>query len=1098
MPVDIASIDFSSPFNSPSAKNLLGNIGSRRAVTIDFFVHWETLATDIVFNSTLDYAERQDSGSFLLDGFRDGDTITITGTSNNNGNFTITQVTDKRIYTAAFTTEASVNCNIYGTTSINGIKFLYNLVENNEGVDFNSRLDGELQKYENRNISTTPTTDTLNPATANKSWLTGESAIPSTITSLGVGTGTPIVSGGTGYEKAFRVVHYFYVAPVYKEDYDDADGIMSKQLIPDLANGNSYKYVYRIEAADNSYNYRFATDDGNIQYYTPQGSVGWFDENFNGNDCPYEIRSISYQDVSSGDAQTSLTEQSTRVTISVGVKAGETATFSSSRTQYDFYFWRKRPSSEYANNANLMWENFDVENFYGTLGQAVNTRRTDKISSITVTAQTSTLFQISFVYGANDYEDGYFMHLNLQGAFFASSFVASDQSNLLVDENTFQAYGASFPVAVSNLRLLDHPNDNPNLGYTGGAGWVEDDYLLVADVYGDTPTITVKIEVVNLTDETRNFTLEETEIAAGTDTVRDFKSYGDPDKLLVKLAEVVANTQYLLEYGFKIRWEYWLNQPNVDSEFITATRNWNNYQASGWRTDIAIYYGDVKIASTYLSILNYDEVADCNIAAEIETYHAVTSDNLNGSIARTANTLVRAIFTDTDSECFVTEESGSGSGSGSAIAANEFFGWIGFDKEITGGLNFIDKISTEFDKAAGTIWIGGSGNKCKITQFLSASPPRIELEATIDYTLIDLTQGEYKLSARLGCKPEANVCLDGALIDDIGHLIIFENEDFEGYSGKEATAVFFMDGEDLLSQGGEFLAEFFLPPDYLSNTFLSGTYKCACWLDIIIGEVVSNTFTSDDISGYNINNIIILADGQEQSTIEGASILAGEFTFGGDIPDGTEVRVLDGMSVLDFGTLANQNEIISGAFVGKTVDQLLVFIDGEEISQHKIWQNMIPYDSGLIVPYSDGNFYPFKPGDWGYVGNCALVSNAVVKSVGSSGSFHYLPEIIVNGGDYIVSFTCEINAGDIDVFTRNTTGSPSNVKATVTTSGRHQVRFTGTALETQLRFVGSLSADDWTISNIRVEKIIDGVTLAGSTLSLGFTASGKYKIAQLT
>lgn len=112
---------------------IAGVVGDRVWVKIDGYVEWSSVNIPANFNNTTNTITRIDCSpgqSFINDGFQVGDTIEVSGTTVNDGTYTIGAVSASTITTIQSipVTGSYAGVNIYGATPINEIDLLYNIV----------------------------------------------------------------------------------------------------------------------------------------------------------------------------------------------------------------------------------------------------------------------------------------------------------------------------------------------------------------------------------------------------------------------------------------------------------------------------------------------------------------------------------------------------------------------------------------------------------------------------------------------------------------------------------------------------------------------------------------------------------------------------------------------------------------------------------------------------------------------------------------------------------------------------------------------------------------------------------------------------------
>ena len=144
--------------NTSTFTNFLkGNSGGKYKAIHDIGVEWFSTATQVgttiingfTFTATADTITR-DQGSWIDDGFKLGDTIkAVTTSATNDGTYTVSNITDTVLTCsgAGFSNQVDGDAIVVGFTTLNDVEFQYGLIENGESINFNSKVDGNVQKY---------------------------------------------------------------------------------------------------------------------------------------------------------------------------------------------------------------------------------------------------------------------------------------------------------------------------------------------------------------------------------------------------------------------------------------------------------------------------------------------------------------------------------------------------------------------------------------------------------------------------------------------------------------------------------------------------------------------------------------------------------------------------------------------------------------------------------------------------------------------------------------------------------------------------------------------------------------------------------------
>lgn len=982
--VDIYNIKFTNDFSTTPTNSLVGGLGAKVTCTIEFFVHWELLGKDLTFLN--DQIVRNDGGSWITEGWRVGQHIYVdyVGTDSTPYNYgeyeivnistdiiTVAEVTNSESHsdlvngTLPFTFDLGFNFNIYGTETVKNIDFYYGLVENSASASFASLLDGEIQKYTKNGLDTTQgNTYSLDIANTNKSWITGTSTDITNTTIAELGLGYTGVS--TGYEQCFKITLPFYISPAFLETFVDTNGELNQNLFSELAGANSLKFVYKIDAGTDGLGTIFSTDQGNINAFTNNGAVGFYDEYRNLSTTPeYSITSIEYLDPN-GDAVDSLIKNATTsVTITI---ASATGKFANNLTRVATTVYEiPEDFADVQNNANTLFTNFDVSYKSVIEGTAASTN--NNIIDYEVTYIDVNTIEVSFDYSPPSADKKYLIVCETadEGDI---DMLTTDGMTMLADYNEFEFQIDLSEVYSSNgIWVNEHSSNDINRAFTDYRGWIEDGVLFtnefeIANTGGYSSEFTIslrnvvcKIEAVNASDSTRNFTLEEfTLLPPNEDEGRSFQLPTGDAKNYLKIEEVASSisaTTYEVQYATKLRWETWLTQANADPDFVSATKDWHEYITGNWSVKMNMYFNlsaiDTNsdrfnfevIHGTDLGIKDYDEYDGCEITGVLETFHEPTMTDLQGQISKTANTFVRATFYgrklfpcvwSPDSECTYTQIlSGSGSSSDSngdisALGCKELYGILELDDEQSGGQNFIRQISTMYDPETDTPWIGEAGVRAKITLYPYATVPCAVVEAVLDVDLLDLS-ANYKLSARVGEVSET-ICLVSIFYGstESGTFLLYSNNDLIGYA--ENDLLIFGNG---LNQDSYLNIVSYIAPDiYFKAPLRALRICCAANGRIDDTKGAGPSYVSASLVGLSEDDFLFFtADGKEATTQStGYTFTSGTGTMAYTGNNGA--IIIDFRPALISGTLSAQTTYTNALLQGLTLQDVLIFHEGYE------------------------------------------------------------------------------------------------------------------------------------------------------------------------
>lgn len=319
---------YSVPYGDVGVPYLMGCVGDFMYATIDFHVAWNLENFSATFNSS-DKTIRINGANllggyfsssitktsslktgFISAGFNVGDNITITGTTANDGNYTIYKISENSITVneSISTTGSYSLTSIYGTTPVNGMDFYYNILDQRLIRNFNSLSDlDSIQKFSG---VVTNSTFSLEPnSTSNAWWVSkanGVACIPN-VTNNGV----------ESYKQQFTIVFPFIITPLFLSDQlSNLQNAETQSKTTDSLNIIDYKkpsyfinsclnFIYQIDFKYDVTNPNIIqTSLGNIDFGS--GNTSWFNSFFPSgvkigssflNSCQFNTYSVSYTDI---------------------------------------------------------------------------------------------------------------------------------------------------------------------------------------------------------------------------------------------------------------------------------------------------------------------------------------------------------------------------------------------------------------------------------------------------------------------------------------------------------------------------------------------------------------------------------------------------------------------------------------------------------------------------------------------------------------------------------------------------------------------------------------------------------------------------------
>ena len=765
--IDILSILHYDEYTGTGATGspyLMGSFMDKITTKVQVAVHWETLNLLCTFNASAKTITRNDNRSFYDDEWSVGDTFTITGTVSNNGNFTISFISaDGSTITTveSLTNESTNSANLYGTTPVNCLDFYFNLIENSQQLTFNSLVDTNQPCKKTASKTTWNVGDTVNlvQATTSIGWDNG--------------SGTVTRESDIGYKRKYIIWHTYYIAPFSLAGQQIINSSKSIIYPPYFANGNTLKYVCRIDSkkslSDPTINH---TTDINYKY--PLGNVGYLNEFLNGGKPEYTFGSISILSKSLPVSKIDFTTQAI-FDVFIGSVNGHFTNGGlgvGSQMVLDLIYCPQTPS-QYTNTATNMVTNFLLDRAVLTIGAAsINGEQygTD--------LQSLTSIQASYI-SANVCEIQFFIKFSTYIKTLLASLPANNRNIMITvtpqekattslqttDRNSVLLYYANCNYDQDDSTLLtftdtifhQFPDTDKNT-FTDYKGFIGDTILsksyFTVDNTAKLTSVSAEIQAINtVTGET--ITLQKTNNSIQNDdgicqpiseTNRYKLPLDSPFNQTVFNRNVALDTEtsigYEFDYGFIGRYETWVTVPEASKAFTCENfQDWSIYSLEANWTLALVITADVfknNYTTTFIhqAPFNlYDEMYSesgfmSHLTSKIETFYQDISgyQNANGLILGNQNThVVMTINGD-----FNSLPSG----------ATGYAGYLALDMMDSGGVYYRDMIDTQNEPLNDSLWL----QQAFITIVDTST---IMIEADIDYTKIDPTMKSFTITGRL-------------------------------------------------------------------------------------------------------------------------------------------------------------------------------------------------------------------------------------------------------------------------------------------------------------------------------------------------------------
>jgi len=498
------------------------------------------------------------------------------------------------------------------------------------------------------------------------------------------------VSNPSTYVQRFEIEHIFMVVPYYL-DGELIDNLQAN-VIPDILDGNnSLKYAFKA-------GFRTANNNPNTQKTfistNNLGSVGWYNESFNGFQNDYNIVSRTYEDeATTNTADGLLISVKTKTVITVERLSG----VMSGAERFGVYVSYTPEQDEYQNKITNLKANFIYDRAFNNAGLAFTTgddfiTKCEAVingsDQLVITLETEySILQKTFLSTKLSQGSANFIVSVLVGDASLSS-ISSDRVNLLVDALPYDD-SPDIPglMTINKFDFFPHDRqegvDTPSTDLTV---WIEDNFLnafnfklnrFLAAVIN---TLEFKLVAYNtVTDQifeldSYSYGVAQATISNNIQQLNENKTRGYILKSGDQFNKATINTGVFFAFeqnydgviGQKVSWQDWIQNLGVDTIFYDNTKLNDNFnlKASNYTTDdYEIRFGlfasvsgisglqvpgttIFSFLSPKITTFDYEEDGGFDIWSHvIETFDETGTTNLGGSILTGQNTLFRATWT---------------------------------------------------------------------------------------------------------------------------------------------------------------------------------------------------------------------------------------------------------------------------------------------------------------------------------------------------------------------------------------------------------------------------------------------------------------------
>ena len=692
--------DFTTNETTDFSQHLKGGVLEEVKAVFNVQIDWNTkigASTSSYYydtaNTTDTFIFRVDGKDFIQEGFAVGDLVRISDPqwsilgnikSMSIGEILIDNITLTGTLTGDVWSFPSADIWVTGLTEKTALKYDFGLIENDEPINFLSKLTNTEQTYLFKGIGlrsdptdpTTRSTDFVDGESAgnNKATYTGSASIKFVGLSVGV---DPIITPTPYTTQEFQIEHIFKINPIYRDgELDSLKGVDVPPL--DIYNGNlSLKYVFQTE-------FRTVINNPNTSmvssYDTQLGSVGYLGESYNGyknnytvSDLVYTVNSLPVDRLEIG----SITNVSFKINNDQGTFANTTPVVVGHTSIVNSLYY-----SNSTDDYQTVWTDEDLRLTSGVISTQFNgTLIKNATSTYVSTSELSISFDVEFTaeqeLKLEDKQD-YLLYFTIQ-----DPDETIDTGDKVTDRIEVNYYFKNTDVAglfdFDELQQYPHPleyEEGVSEGFTNaktfnesgmmadGRFWVLNTATLnslkfdvaVYDLNSDTWNSLRSLNI-DLSDQILVNGIQQIEL----DTTRGYiLKDGDIFNYLKITTDTLVGTKqyYNIQVGYRMPWQSWLEFKDAPTDFYDKSKSFNglNQKSSNYSLDNANYgikvlFDAVVDSTNYvktseeIKVYDYDE-DDQNPTAwtcEIKTFD-INETEIANNVIKDGYTQVRAFF----------------------------------------------------------------------------------------------------------------------------------------------------------------------------------------------------------------------------------------------------------------------------------------------------------------------------------------------------------------------------------------------------------------------------------------------------------------------
>jgi len=711
----------------------------------------------------------------------------IASTSNDDTYIIIEKISNSVIRVdSALTSETSTVAAVKGTYTFTSIEFQYGLIGNSEAINFNSKIDGNVQRYLKNTVTTSHTTMSAMGTYSSWKW---HNSYP-TIKEISPATST------VGQD--FEIIHVFYLLPPFLYD--------NTSVLPPtwFASSECLKYVFSLKAKF----YPASTEGVLYREFSigGGGNTGWLNENYNTGTTTYSISDVAFAKVSDSsllDGVMLASGDKTRVTFDID---NSVSSFSNTNTKVKVHIQNVPfDTDEYINTTTEGDVNFTFDTALNTLGSAaVDGEMTNCIEDFTCTYVSATKCTVQFDVNLDPTDvariNGYTTKKYLIAVSVCDHTLAissSDAVTLLVDYDDYAiATGTDDVVTADTWQVFAHPQFVAEATEAQTECFSEDELrsilLLKIDCTTSIYTPSLRsfecgIRLVNtvtgdVVDLDRFFLdVSGNPVVNGLQMVNQSVNRGHKamlteefKRILIKRELAMDTTDtwyYTIDFPFLIGWEDWQSNPAIPTDFFDIALE-NNGLNNEWAHLVIADYEVQIYCNATIRFNGIDYEYNVNRQIIPYTYESNTDEWINPDIKTydINGTEISDFILGYDLTKVVCEFEYAGS---ATLTTSDVEIVMRIEPKDAGGRNVSTRFSSVFELTSETQWESYNSSN-KIIKSLTGSI--FKGTAVIDNALLQ-SFGEFDITARI--YDLTAITIDGAKLKEDGDFKYTEAGDYK-------------------------------------------------------------------------------------------------------------------------------------------------------------------------------------------------------------------------------------------------------------------------------------------------------------------------------